>query len=601
MYNRIPNLSPPKPKTIIFTGGVNESLSNLEMKPGECFDLLNYEEISGEFHGYRSTMGFERIDGTIVTIEDPNTPGLFIDVNKASDVPLVFTDPDDFSVIDDTARELRRSQITAVTGVTYLKGAFDYNGDYFVIGYDDATGDHSLWLMDTTGWTAIGTFPAISEGAGVDAGYNYTVEKGRMQFFPLVANSATPNDEIAILCNSISPAVILWKDNTGAYFCTSLLEASSPGFPAATPVLPSDPSIDEGFPMTCAIYNQRLHLAYPSGTLFVSHSGDPFAYDPAVTSGGVFWLGGEITDLLVSPSSLTVFQEKGIDIIKQTDPTVSGFDESKDTFSAISGAIANTAQRILGRTLFCDERGITYLEATNKYGDFEIANLSRKIQRTYQLNKHKIVGAIVDREKSQYVVYFDDGDGITVTCEPDYRGDFSVRGVSLFSTGQKINTVHEVTKQSKRLITSTLDSYLRLQHQDASSFDGGEIYSRFTTAFHHYGSPTNTKTFQRLLFELTATKGQVFQTRPIFDYQGVDVPKSVMYETEPQLNEPALWGEGIWGTFIWGGVSAVNQEYSYITGIAVNMGIQFRCSSKHHLPHVVHNAIVLYSPNATKW
>jgi hypothetical protein len=602
MYNKTPSFTTPKPKTIVFTGGINEALSNLEIKAGECYDMVNYEEISGEFHGYRSTMGFERIDGTTVTIDNPNNPGDTLDVTWASTVPLVFTDPDDFSQVDDTAREDRRDQIVGPTGVDYLKGAFDYNGDYFVIGYTSSTGDHSLWKMDAaTGWASVASFPAISEGAGIDAGYNYQITKGRMQYFPLVANSSTPNDEIVILCNSVSAAVILYKDNTGLYHCTSLIEANSPQYPGATPVLPSDSSILEGYPMSSMIFNQRLHIAFPYGTLFVSHSGDPFAYDPAVTSGGVFWLGGEITDMVVSPSSLTVFQEKGIDIIKVTDATISGFDERKDTFSAVSGAIRGSAARILGRTLFCDERGITYLEAADQYGDFDISNLSRKIQKTYQANKDQIIGAVLDREKSQYIVYFASGSGIVVTCEPDYRGEFSVRGVSLFNLGITLNTVEEVTKESKRLFTTKEDNYLRLQHQSAASFDGNDISSRFTTAFHNYGTPTNNKTFQRLLFELTANKGQVFSMRPSYDYQGLDTPKSILYESDPQGNEPAIWGEGIWGTFVWGGAGAVNQEYSYITGIGVNMAIQFKSTTRHHLPHVVHNAIVLYTLNGTKW
>lgn len=606
MYNRPLDLKSPRNKTILFSGGINESLSNLEMKPGMCYDMKNYEEVAGEFHGYRSTMGFEVIDGTTVSIDNPNDPGNLIDVTYPSTVPTVFTDPNDFSVVDDTARELRRDNIKAPTGVSYLKGAFDYNGQYFVVGYDSTTGDHSLWVMEEAagnGWTKITAFPSISEGAGVDAGYNYHITNGRMQYFPLTANSAMPNDEVVILCNSISPAIILWKTAAGVYGCTSLVEANSPQFPAATPVLPSDASIAEAYPMRSEIFNQRLHLAFPLGTLFISHVGDPFAYDPAVTSGGVFWLGSEITDMLVSPSSLTVFQEKGIDIIKTVDPTTTGFDEGKETYSSLSGAFANTAQRILGKSIFCDERGIVYLETSDRYGDFDISPLSENVQKTYQSKKHLIVGAVTDREKSQYIVYFSDGSGITVTVEPDYRGYFSVRGVSLFDLDltQQLGFVKSVTKEPKRLLTFKEDAYLRLQHKDAISFDGEEITSKFTTAFHTYGSAVNLKTFQRLLFELTATKGQVFQMRPIYDYQGTDVPKSVLYETEPQTRESSIWGEAIWGTFVWGGIGAVDQEYSYITGIGVNMAIQFQCTSKHHLPHVVHNAITLYQMNGVKW
>jgi len=603
MRTPTPNIRALSSKTLIFTGGINEALSNLEMKPGECYEMLNYEEVSGEFHGYRSIMGYERIDGSEETIPNPNDPGVNITVTWASTVPLVYTDQTDLSQVDDTAREARRFNIQEVPDADYLKGSFEYADDYFAIGYDGTTGTHRLWVMKATGavgWTEVTSFPSVIEGAGVDSGRNYQITMGRFQMFPLVANGATPNDKVVILCNGVSKAIILWKDNSGNYTCESLEEGSSPGYPAATPVLPSDTSIGTAFPIRSAIFNQRLHLAFPYGTLFVSHPGDPFAYDPAVTAGGVWWLGGEITDALVSPSSLTIFMEEGIDIIKIGDLTESGFDESKETFSDVSGAIEGTAARIMGRSIFCDERGITSLEATDRYGDFGISRISEKVQKTYQENKGSIVGAIVDREKSQYVVYFSTGKGIVLTLGVDYRGDFSVRGSSVFDLLTPIGTVREVFKKSRRLITSPNDGYLRLQHTDAESFDGFEIVSKLTTSFHSYGSNINFKTFTRLLFELSATKGQVFSMRPIFDYQGLDIPKGVRYTSDPQT-DTGTWGSGIWGEFIWGGTGAVNQEYTYINGVATNMAIQFKCSSKHHKPHVVHNAIVLYSLGSIKF
>lgn len=599
MYTRPLTLQTPKSKTIVFTGGINEAESNLEMKPGLCFDMNNYEEVSGEYHGYRSTMGYEKIDGTTETIEDPNNEGEYLDVTWASTVPLVYTDPTDLSLVDDTARELRRTNISYPTNTTYLKAAFDYNGNYFVVSYYATTGDHKLWMMDTTGWTEITSFPAINEAT--DSGVNYHVTQGRFQFFPFTASSAQPNDEITVLCNGISKAILLWVDDLGDYYCTEVTESLSPDYSAATPVLPSDATIDEAFPFRSEIFNQRLHLAFPLGTLFISHPGDPFAYDPAVCAGGVFWMGSEMTDMVVSPSSLTVFMEKGVDVIKVGDADTAGFDEYKEQFSKTTGAYPNTAQRILGKTLFCDDRGITYLEATDKYGDFDVANLSRKVQKTYQKNKDIIAGAIVDRDKSQYIVYFQDGTGIVLTVEPDFYGNFSTKGISKFNLGMTVNTVWSVVKEPKRLFTTTTDSYLRLQHRDACSFDGAAIISRFSSSFHGYGTNVGFKQFQRLLFELTATKGQTFSMRPIYDYSGTDIPKSVTYESEPQPDDTALWGEGVWGTFVWGGVGAVNQEYSYITGIGTNMSVQFISNTKHHLPHVVHNMIVLYANGQTKW
>lgn len=588
-------------KTIIFTGGINEALSNLEMKPGTCFRMTNYEEISGEFHGYRSVMGYEVIDGTTVNIESPIESGTYIDVSYPSDVPVPFATGDDVTDRDDTAREDRRDDINDVplTGGGYLKGAFDFNGDYFVVAYEIAAGTHLLFRMTENGgagWEEITSFPTIEEGYGVDAGINYNISIGRMELFPTTTLNATPNTDIAVMCNGISPAIILYVEDDGDYTCTSLVESNSDDYDGSyTLRLPSDPTIATGYPLRSIIYNQRLHLAFQYGTLFVSHVGDPFYFDNALKSAGVWWLSSEITNLIEGPSSLVVFMEKGIDVITPSDPDViTGFDEIKETFSSTSGAYADTAQRILGRILFCDDRGVTSMASTEKYGNFEISNFSKNVQRTYQSNKDNIVGTAIDRNRNQYIVYFSDGTGITITI--DIVGAYSVftnRGTSLFALSTSINTVWGVRKESKRLFTKTSDSYLRLQHEDAQSFDGDEITSSFTTAYHSYGYPTRYKTFQRLLFEIQSRKHNIFYFRPIFDYD-YNTPNASQYETDAAPSN-SIWGEEVWNSFEWGGTGAVNQEYSYINGIGTNMAVEVMCSSKYHNPHVIQNMIVSYA------
>jgi len=611
MYTKTPSLKQPTPKTIIFTGGSHESLSNLEMKPGECLEIVNYEEVSGETHGYRSTAGFEKIDGTTETITDPNDSESTLDVTYPSTVPLVYNDSTDFSDVDDTAREARRSDILGapITGAGYLKAAFEFNDDFFVITYEGITGDHTLYRMadnSGAGWVAVSSFPTISEGAVTDAGYNYHVSIGRMQLYPLVADSATPNTDIAVLCNGITAPILMYFDDSGDYYCEYLLESSGPEYDSSlyTPRLPSDSSIGTGYPLKSIIYNQRLHLAFPGGALFVSHVGDPFFFDNALKSAGVWWLGSEVTDFEIAPSSLVVFMENGIDIIRPSDPDLTtGFDESKETFSPSAGAYANTAQRILGRTMYCGKRGITSLETTGAWGDFQVSTMSKRVQKTYEKYKETIIGTAVDRTKNQYIVYFSSGVGIVLTVEPNFRGDFTVRGATTFNLSAgltNLNTVWGLRDESKRLLTSSTDTYLRLQHKDAQSFDGSEITSRFTSAFHGYGSAASWKNFQRLLFELVASKGQVFSVRPLYDYSSPSTPKSSQFDSDPQ---PAgsEWGEGEWGDFTWGGTGAINQEYSYISGVGFNMGIQFSCTTKYHNPHVVQNAIVLYTIGAQKF
>ena len=83
-------------KTVIFSGGVNEGVTNLELRPGDLASCLNYEEINGVYHGYSSVEGFERFDGTAAPSDvfvklmydygnDANT-GVLIESEDASDL-----------------------------------------------------------------------------------------------------------------------------------------------------------------------------------------------------------------------------------------------------------------------------------------------------------------------------------------------------------------------------------------------------------------------------------------------------------------------------------------------------------------------------------
>lgn len=74
---RAPTVSMPRlqQEVVYLTGGLNEEVSSLQLKSGELISCVNYQEISGQYSGYTSIGGFERVNG----------------MGKASDVPTVTT------------------------------------------------------------------------------------------------------------------------------------------------------------------------------------------------------------------------------------------------------------------------------------------------------------------------------------------------------------------------------------------------------------------------------------------------------------------------------------------------------------------------------
>ena len=54
-----------KQKVVFLTGGLNEEVSSLQLQGGELTTCLNYHEMAGQYSGYASVRGFERVDGRV--------------------------------------------------------------------------------------------------------------------------------------------------------------------------------------------------------------------------------------------------------------------------------------------------------------------------------------------------------------------------------------------------------------------------------------------------------------------------------------------------------------------------------------------------------
>lgn len=609
-------------KTIILTGGLNEQVSNLEQKAGELYACSNYEEIDGEYHGYRSVPGFEVIDGTEETIINPVNLQRLVDGNGdylvddngdylvaldptdtitvgwPSSVPLAYIgiDENGDTIWDDTAREDRRDNIVPVdTDLdSRLLGNFRYdNKSWSIIGNGD-TNLHELYVEDSTlGWLQV-ALPSSIPFVSTDPIYN--IATGRLSIYPY----GNGNTDIVSLCSSKDKAVILSKTSGGAYQTEEVEGDAADG---DYPFLPSD--TDTEFPIRSHLFNDRLFLAFPNG--YVTHSqtglgkttGAVQEWNPAVsTAGDWYFAGGEVSDMIIAPSTLVVFLDSQIHLIKLSNPdVVTGIDMVSEVFSELSGAIANTAKRILGTVVFCDDRGVTTLEASDVYGDFSAKSISKKVQNTYQTFKDTIVGTVVDRNKNQYIIYFSNGQGLTIT----FANNKKVKGAHKFNTKLGLSFVREWPKESKRFLGSSEDTFVRVQHDDAQSFNGSVIEAFFSTAFFHYGTPTTYKNFKRILLELEAGQGQIFSVGCAFDYSGSGIHKAGTFNTTPVPATGGTWGVSVWNHFTWGVGAALTQDYTYIRGTGVNMGFTVKSSTKYYDPHVIHNAIASYTMGETKF
>jgi hypothetical protein len=554
-------------KSIPFNKGINQNQSALELGSSELYNCVNYELADGEYSGLSLINGFERYDGTDLASD---TLVLF-----HSDGTMVL-DGDDLegggtaTEDGDTDRLAVKAAIIDLPGTGPVLAVFEYQAKLWAIQNNGAV-DKIYWVAldgsEVPGWPNSATLNTTTELPD-NPNNTYQYSMGRIQ-------SLHSNEEVVVLCNGLNKAQVLHYDGT----------VTITAVPTTVPVaLPTTE-----FPLVPMIWDQRLFLAYTKGNLFFSAPGlDPTteaAWTASTYTAGVKYYEDEITNLIVAPSALIVFCEHQIHSLKKVnlDPE-SGVYYLFETISARSGAIWSTAQRILGLILYCDDRGISTLGATDAYGDFDANAISKNIQKTYLENIDSILGATIDREKNQYKVFSSTG-GLIVT----FINKEKVKGITTYV--YDINT--HCGFEGKWL--GSEEGYVYKVHKNAESFDCNNIRGQVDTSFFTYNSPSRFKSFKRLLFELQADKGTDLRVQVTFDYQGIHTPatKSEALASKDFFSGDT-WGSGIWGTFVWG-AAIENQGYHYISGIGTNMSISLSTVDKYHSQSIFHNVQVSYS------
>lgn len=173
-------------------------------------------------------------------------------------------------------------------------------------------------------------------------------------------------------------------------------------------------------PRHVAKHRYRLALGYKTGLVDFSVEGAPTNFD-GIFGAAEVGVGDRITGFSQGQGTyLYVFGEGSVTGIRDSDLNTT-------TVVPAAGAIEYTVQNIGDRTLFCNERGISALDQSQKYGDFEGTRLSYPVSSWLRSRLAKqgasiadsaasgIVCAYVVRAKNQYIVWFRDGMQLVMT------------------------------------------------------------------------------------------------------------------------------------------------------------------------------------------
>lgn len=224
---------------------------------------------------------------------------------------------------------------------------------------------------------------------------------------------AQDGTEVLFIANGVEPAVMF--DGTYAIPIRTGLET------------------DYEKPLHAAWWGNNLFLAYASGSIQVSATGDPVTFIANASDAAEIAVGDYITGLIpLKGQALAVCTKRSIYAIY-------GRDTSTFTLEIISPDVGGTPYSMVnaGIPILADQNGIQTLAAVQEYGNFARGRLSDAVTPWLRgrlqsgTRPDGLIGAAAMRSKGQYRQFFADGWILTGTLRPDGGMEFTTQRYEL--------------------------------------------------------------------------------------------------------------------------------------------------------------------------
>lgn len=336
-------------------------------------------------------------------------------------------------------------------------------------------------------------------------------------------------------------------------------------------------------------HKDHLFLAYPLGQLQTSNLGDPMTY---TTTAALFGLGDEITGLAsMKGSVMGAFCLGRVHTLTGS----SSADWVLQPYSNSAGAKHDTVQEMGGNALFLDDRGLTSLQATQNFGDFEPSIFSRDAKPMLDVLTPKVIGARIAKSKFQYRLYANDGTRLTATI---LSPEAIVRPQDVAFTRQMYAHIPTCIAQgdmddgSEGLFFGTVDGFV-MREDVGSSFDGGEVAAVLRLHFNHLKSPANKKRYRKLELELESPDTVEILFRQQFDYSDGYYQASLTQKVLA-LGGGGQWDVSNWDQFRWS-MPIANKAEANIDGVGRNMGLLIWHESSQDPPFLLQGLLLQFT------
>lgn len=315
-----------------------------------------------------------------------------------------------------------------------------------------------------------------------------------------------------------------------------------------------------------ALHKNHLFLGFQAGSLQFSGIGDPANWDASTGGAGEIGVGQRLAGLLRGVGGvLHVLCRDSIQTLRFT----SAEDSVLDVTVPNSGARTYSCQSLM-MPYMVSERGITTLEATQRYGDFTPLQPGRKVEPLFVGDglANRVKASAVSKRKAQYRVWFDNGTGMYM----------SANGITVVRFPHQVEVAHtgELSTGEEQILFGDSDGFVyRLDHGD--TFNGEPIEAFLTLAFTDLKTPSIRKRYRRAFWDVRSGTDAQIAIQPDFGY-GRNETARPRREFIDYMLGGGLWGSSNWNEFVWS-VPVLGQEPMDITGTDTSINFAIHSSS----------------------
>jgi hypothetical protein len=461
---------------------------------------------------------------------------------------------------DDYVIACRNSHVYSSTGTAWTRINIPSYGTVLVDG-GSQTGD----TLDVKGLTEIPQSGDTFTIAGVNLVYTVlttpTVTGGTASISVSPDLASSPADEAAI--TFLTGGRALAKNRFAKYqigTTEKVLAVNGNDYPfiwdgTTFKVLTKAPSDIKGSQYAVFFKNQMF---FAKGDLLTFTS--PYTDDDFNTANGAgnTSVGSNITGLIVFRDQLIIFCENKIE--RLTGNTLADFVKQPIT-EKIGCVEPDTIQEVSGDVMFLGPDGLRLLSGTDVFGDFNLAVVSKAIQKeTVDLiTANTSFASVVIKTKSQYRllgynqnITSSSSTGILGTqlagSEGTYFGWAELRGIKAFVADSNY-------KDGIELVVFSNDTGYAYKMESGNSFDGVNINAVFATPYVPINDPRIRKTFYKLVLYVDPTGSVNLNVNLNFNFDDADTvqPESILFSNNATSivglygNPTSLYGSAFYG------------------------------------------------------